>query len=210
MDTLKIALILCLVAAGLYYLNKQHSSEVVSPEQVLGEDPVEHFKKVQMKGLLLTLEQAKQDASKTCRKIDGNITTAKVFAQLKIKLPVSEPNQTFYKVKNITKTFYKVCVVGNKVYIPICRFEGCNPVECGIEEYHCFAPIGVDEAPFYFTSQPYAWTIVYNESLTDHGIQYPKRFIGVHPGSPRFYELRYVGEVYSGQPLGEEIVKGGD
>jgi len=189
-----------LLIAGLISVWAYHHLKAKTPEEEF--DFKEHFKQKQREWLLITLEQAKQDAIKTCNELGGNITAAKVFAQLKSELQVADPNYTFYKVRNITKTFYKVCVVDNRAYIPICRFEGCNPNECGIEEYHCFAPQRLAEAPFYFTYQPYAWTMEYNVSLTDSGIEYPKRFIAVDPTSPRFYELRYVGEVYNGATFG--------
>ena len=151
------------------------------------------------------IEQAKQDAIKMCEEIGGNMTpTVKIFVQLKSKMPVEDPEYTFYKIRNTTKTLYQVCVVGKKVYIPICEFRGCEEFgECGIEEYHCFAPERVEAYPL----STFPWTIRYNASFIDYSRPYPKKFFGVDPRTLRFHKLRYVGNVYSGEPLGEEIVK---
>lgn len=204
---LLLLLILGLAVGGLSKLyhpqtseKKQVTKQVTEPKV----DILEEQAKIQKAILIEAIEEAKRDAERVCREMGGNITTVRVFMQTNTELPTQDPEYAFYKVRNYTKTLYEVCVVGDKVYKPICEFEGCSPVGCGFNiEYHCFAPEKLERIPA-SVGLGNLWTIRFNETI---GEMYLPPHPGVSPASLAFKELRYAGEVYSGQPLGEEIIK---
>ena len=212
MEKISAILAILLLVGGFWVVGNKLLKPIVqkaTTQQLLEEesdfDPyerVKHIAKELKKSLEIKIEESQQKAIKACRDMGGNFSDAVLtFRTKKQKLNVDDPEFEYYKVVNYTQTLYKVCVVGKKVYLPVCELEYEVPFQWsrGTDEYHCFAPVKVigDTMGMY----PFTW-MEFNTTIN----------LSPAPPAPSvltvwFSKWRYAGEVYSNQPLGEETVK---